>query len=211
MSDRPRDDVDDRIAELEAAVADLREELRSRRGPGGAPRPPRPREFLRFTDDYAIPAAIAALEANVRALELLQAGIRASDPERTGDEKGRERSDRASGVGRSSLDRLDRALAEVESAIEGSGLPRDREAGELLRDARRLNDEIREAVEAGGSRQPEGSGRDGAVRIEVREEGSAEEGPDADGSDDAAAEVEAELETVKDEVASEAERDETEE
>lgn len=204
MDDSTRDDLDDRLDELEAAVADLREELRPARG---VPRPPRPREVLRFTDEYAIPAAIAALEANVRALELLRAGIRSSDPERAADEAGREVRDRASGVGRASLERLDRALEEVESAIEGSGLPRNREARDLLVDARRLDEEVRDVLEAGEARRAQGQDRGGAVRIEVEAEGSADEASDvdADEPDDAAAEVEAELETVRDEVASEGE------
>jgi len=205
MDDPSREDLDERIDELEAAVADLREELRPRRR---VPRSPRPSELLRFTDEYAIPAAIAALEANVRALELLRAGIRASDPDRAAEETSRAVSDRASGVGRASLDRLDRALAEVESAVEGSGLPRDREASELLRDARRLNEEIRDAIEAGGAPRTRRADRDGAIRIEVTEEGDTDEPA---GSDEAADEVEAELETVKDEVAAESEGQETEE
>jgi len=204
MDDPSRDDLDDRLDAIEAAVADLRDELRPRRG---VPRSARPRELLRFTDEYAIPAAIAALEANVRALELLRAGIRASDPEPSADDAGRGADDLASEVGRAPLERLDRALDEVESAIEDSGMPGNREARRLLTDARRLDEEVRGMLEAGGSGRRAGSDRGEAVRIEVREEGGGDQGTDADESDDVAAEVEAELETVKDEVAGEGEED----
>lgn len=210
MSDRPRRELDERLEELEATVADLREELEGRRGPMGVPSPPRPREFLRFADEYAIPAAISALEANVRALEMLQAGIRASDPERAVDETGRAVRDRASGVGRASLERLDRALAEVEAALEGSGTPRNREASDLLADARELNEEIRGMIDSRGPTRSAGADRSEAVRIEVRDESEAD-GDEVDGGDGdeetaagaTEAEVEAELEAVREEVESE--------
>lgn len=165
MSDRPRDDLDDRLDELEATLESLRAELGPKRSPMGLPRPPRPTQVLRFADEYAIPAAIATLEANVRALELLQAGIRATDTARSADEAGRAVRERASGAGRASLERLDRALTDLESALEGSGMPRNREARDLLDDARRLNDEVRDRLQAGET------GRErGAVRIDVESE-----------------------------------------
>ena len=202
MSDRSRRELEERIDELEATLEELRAELGPRRGPMGLPRPPRPREMLRFTDDYAIPAAVAALEANVRALELLQAGIRASDPDRAADEAGRAVRDRGATIGRTSMERLDRALTELESAVEDSGMPGDREARRLLTDARRLNDEIRDRVEAGGRPVGADPGRGGAIRIEVEAEGEADDGRDVE------AEVESELETVKEEVEAERADDE---
>lgn len=216
--DRSRRELEARIDELEGTLEELRDELGPRRGPGGLPRPPSPREVLRFTDEYAIPAAVAALEANVRALELLQAGIRATDTRRAADETGRALSERASGVGRASLDRLDRALSELESALEGPGMPQNRQARDLLGDARRLNEEIRDRVELAGPAADRGSGpgtgtgRDGgtdhgrtdrgAVRIDVESEGDA--GREAERSVDE--EVESELETVWEEVESEERR-----
>jgi hypothetical protein len=207
MSDRSRRELEDRIDELEATLEDLRREVGPRRGPTGLPRPPSPRGVLRFTDEYAIPAAIAALEANVRALELLQAGIRATDRERAVDGTGRAIGGRAADVGRASLDRLDVALADLESALEGSGMPRNRQARDLLGDARRLNEEIREMVETGEAPAGRGWGRggqaerSGAIRIEVEEE-------DAGGRSErsVAEEVETELETVREEVEAEGER-----
>lgn len=165
MSDRRREDLDDRIDELEETLEALRAELEPPRGPMGVPRPPRPREFLRFADEYAIPAAIAVLEANVRALELLRAGIRVGDPERAADEAGRAVRDRAAGARQATIEQLDRALTELERAIEGSGLPRNQEARELLVEARRLNREIGERVS-----EADRPGREDAIRIEVESE-----------------------------------------
>lgn len=174
MSDRQRGDLEARIDELEATLEALRTELGPPGEPMGAPRPPRPRQLLRFADDFAIPATIAFLEANVRALELLSAGIRAGDTERRTDEAGRAVRDRATSARLATVEQLDRALSELEQAIEGSGLPRNQEARELLVEARRLNREIGERV-AGVNRE----GHEEAVRIEV----------------------ESELESIKDEVA----------
>jgi len=165
MPEQRRDDLVEQVDELEETLDALRDELAPRRGPMGLPRPPRPRELLRFTDEYAIPTAIAALEANVRALELLRAGIRATDPERVAGDAGTAVRDRASGVGRASLERLDRALTDLESALEGSGLPQNREASDLLSEARRLNEEVRDRMESSGSTASEG-----AIKIDVESE-----------------------------------------
>lgn len=164
MTDQAREDLSTRMDELEATLSALRDELEGSRGPLGLPRPPRPRELLRFTDEYAIPAAVAALQANIRALELLQAGIRASDPERAADEAGRAVRDRASAVGGATLDRLDRALTDLESALAGREGATSPEARRLLSEARELNDEIRD-------RAPTAPGAEAdAVRIDVEDE-----------------------------------------
>lgn len=165
MADRRREDVERRIDELEETLEALRAELEPPRGPMGVPRPPRPREFLRFADEFAIPAAIAVLEANVRALELLRTGIRVSDPERAAEEAGRTVRDRAESARKATVEQLDRALSELERAMDGSGLPRNREARELLVEARRLNREIGERVT-----EAERDVREDAVRIEVESE-----------------------------------------
>lgn len=163
MSDR--DDVEARLDELEETLSALRDELESTRGPAAFPRSPRPRAFLRFTDQYAIPAAIAAMRANIRALEVLRAGIRATDTSRTSRAADRSARDRATGAGRASLERLDGALADLESAMTGPGTPASPEARELLSEARRLNREIRDRVALEEGR----SARD-AVRIDVESE-----------------------------------------
>lgn len=165
MSDPRRDDLSERIDELEETLAALRAEIESPRDRRRPFRPPTPREMLRMADEYAIPAAVAALEANVRALELVQAGIRASDPERAADTTATAVRDGVTGATRATVDRLDRALAEIEASMAGTGMPRNPDARELLTEARRLNDEIadRLAVETG-------AGRDDGVRIDVESE-----------------------------------------
>ena len=66
---------EERFAELETQVEELRREIGPPRGPLGLPRPPSPGELLRFADEHAIPTTIAILEANVRALEALREAI----------------------------------------------------------------------------------------------------------------------------------------
>ena len=147
----PRDpeDLDERVAELESHVRELRDELgRPPEGPGGLPRPPTPREVLSFTGEYAIPTAIAVLEANVRALKALQRVVTALDPDRSvvGEERDRLES-RAADASRATLDRLESALEDVESTIRENDLPREDEARSILDDARRVNREIRDRVD----------------------------------------------------------------
>lgn len=165
MADPRRDDLTDRLDELEETLSTLRDELESPRGRRLPRRPPSPRELLRFTDEYAIPTAIAMLEANVRALELLQASIRATDPDHAADAATTAVRDGMSGVSGATLDRLDRALAEIESSLAGGGTPRNPEARELVAEARRLNDEIADRLTATGT-----ADREEAVRIDVESE-----------------------------------------
>lgn len=165
MSDARADDLADRLDDLEATLAALREELEGSRRRGPPRRPPSPRELLRFTEEYAIPTAIAMLEANVRALELLRAGIRATDPDAAADSVTSAVRDGVSGVSRATLDRLDRGLAELESSLASGGTPRNPEARELVAEARRLNDEIADRLAAAGD-----TGGDEPVRIDVESE-----------------------------------------
>ncbi|WP_135830425.1 DUF7547 family protein [Halorussus halobius] len=147
---RDPEDLDERVAELESHVRELRDELgRPPEGPAGLPRPPTPREVLSFTGEYAIPTAIAVLEANVRALKALQRVVTALDPERSavGQERDRLES-RAADASRATLDRLESALEDVETTIRENDLPREEEARSILDDARRVNREIRDRVDS---------------------------------------------------------------
>lgn len=143
------EDLDERVAELEQRVRDLRAELgRPPEGPLGLPRPPTPRKVLSFTGEYAIPTAIAVLEANVRALQALQQVIRVLDPKRSAVDEERDRLEsRAADASRATLDRLESVLADVEETVQENDLPRESEARDVLEDARRINREIRERVE----------------------------------------------------------------
>lgn len=159
------EDLAARLEELNATVEELRAEV-PRRGPFGLPRPPTPRELARFTADYTIPAAIASLEATARTLELLQAALRAAD-------EGTRARGRAEQAGEAVLDRLDDALADLQTAIEGSGLPADPAARELLVEARELSDQTRTALEgtdAGTDVPQEGEESSEASTVDVEEE-----------------------------------------
>jgi len=184
MADRD-DELAEAIEELTETIGELRTELRPReRRP--RPRPPTPGELLRLTDEVAIPAVLAILEANVRALEAFQQGIRVV----RGSREVRERSERASRsartradeLRRTTLDQLDGALAELQRAAEGDGLPRNRQARELIEDARDLRDEV-----------------DHRLRDAAETDGKTIEIDDGDADDDPAdIDVDAELETLKD-------------
>lgn len=138
------------------------------------PRPPTPRELLRFTDQVAIPAAILVLETNVRALELLQRTIRLADgraPTAEGD--GKVVRERAADLSRTTLARLDDALADLQTAVDGR--PPDDEARRLLAEARALREEVDHRLsesERGPGTAPESGtvGPDEAVPVDVEAE-----------------------------------------
>jgi hypothetical protein len=181
------DDLEKRVDELQRSLEELREELRERerdrwrprRGPGGLPRPPTPRELVRFADREAIPAAIATLEANIRALELLQGALRLADPERAAAEEAERTRARAEDLGHRGLDRLDDALRDLQEAARGEELPRDSNAREIIEQARRIRAEIAEGIDAAererarDRRDPggeDGETADRGVEIDVEDE-----------------------------------------
>lgn len=185
-------DVAETAGELAAALEDLQSELRPerRRGPLGLPAPPRPGEMLRFADEYAIPFAIAVLEANVRALKLLRGAIRLVDAGEETGERARSARDRAREVSRASLDRLDDALADLETAMAGEELPQNETAREVLTEARRLRgrlaDELAASVDDDATDEPSDAPNGQAS------DPSADEGVPVD--------VESELQSIKDEL-----------
>jgi hypothetical protein len=216
-----RDDLEERVEELEGTLRELRDEMRQPpRGPMGLPRPPTPREVLRFTGEYGIPTAIAVLEANLRALEMLQRILRYVDPAvdattETGDELG----SRAQRVSRATLDRLETSLTDLEEAMSEGNLPRESAARNILEEARRLNDDIRDELSAGRERadaaressadvdaESAGDGRtdgdlgDDAVDIAVSDESDAGESDDAGEEDRPEVDVDAELESIRDQL-----------
>lgn len=152
----PGDDLESRLRDLRETIEELRTDLRPTRSRYGLPRPPTPREVLRLTDEYAIPAAIAVLEANVRTLELVQRAIRlAEEADGTGTSESRERH---------TLDRLDRTLDAFEATLEDSRLAASSEASRLLQDIRRLNAEIRDHTRLASGNRERG------IEIQVEEE-----------------------------------------
>lgn len=128
-------------ADLARSLRDLQRELDS--GPR-RPRPPTPREILRFTDEVAIPGIILILETNIRALRLLQRAIRLGDDRETQGTVDHAVRERAVSVSQATLSRLDDVLADVQDAIEGR--PQDDEARQVLDEARTLRKEIDEQL-----------------------------------------------------------------
>jgi hypothetical protein len=221
------DDLGALVAELEGTLRQLRTEVegggrRDRRGapgrgePAGVrgagpalPRPPSPRELLRFTETYTIPTVVAFLEAAIRGLELLAGTIRLLDgrdprpPERRDDgssvlaDVSTAAGERAAAGGREALARVDDALAELQRAYEGE--PEDPTARRLLADARDLRDDIDDRLSAierdgqeGGRDRDSNQGGDRGPSVDVDAElaslkeqaGRGEDGDDRDGTAD---------------------------
>lgn len=206
MPDKKRDPEMGRLAEeLSTTLSELRDELdernRPRRGPLGFPRPPKPGELLEFTDEFAIPAVIAILEANIRALEAFRGAVRLA---RAGDEagrRGREARARTEELSRGALDRLDDTLADLQNALEGQ--PQNAEARTLLDDARALRAEIDDRL-GEANRHSDDTGGESDSDWKADETGE---------SDDTAPEsvtidVDSELDSIRDEVGEDSEDDE---
>jgi hypothetical protein len=209
MDDSPRDQELPELAdELATTLTDLQDELdgrRERRGPLGFPRPPTPRELLQFTDEFAIPTAIAILEANVRMLEAFQGAVRLA---RAGDEvgeRGREARARTEELSRGALDRLDDVLVDLQDAL--SGRPENPEARTLLDDARELRHEIDERLsetdevrsnDRRTSRDGTWAGSERGRR--PRDDKSEESRPRDTADEDIAIDVDSELDSIRDEI-----------
>ncbi|MFC7028027.1 hypothetical protein ACFQH8_12140 [Halomicroarcula sp. GCM10025710] len=69
MSDSSGDDVTALLTDLVTTLRDLETAVEPRTE-RGRPRPPTPKELLRFTSDVTIPAAILVLRTNIEALKL---------------------------------------------------------------------------------------------------------------------------------------------
>ncbi len=173
------EDIDARLADLERQLTELRAEIGERasppRGPFGLPRPPTPTELLRVTGEYGIPAAVSALETQIKALELIKEAIRLIEDGREVKQQGETARDRAVAASRETLTRLEDALAELQRAIEDNGQPTNAEARAILKDLRELTSEL--------------DGREQGANWQSKSES---EGVEID--------VESELEEIKDEV-----------
>jgi len=226
-SDPPdRDELAAQLDDLEATLTDLRGELRDQ-GRRGPPQPPQLSELLRFTEQYTIPTLIAILEATIRSLELLRRTLRLADPERAAREEGAAARGRLDEVGSEAGRQLADALTELRTALSEADLPENAESRDLITDARELTGEIerrlrdaeqtvsdhRDKERQDGHRQPttdSDTAGGGGVLIDVSDDGAAatreeDKGDDADSqqstSDDSPeVDVDAELESIKDEL-----------
>lgn len=178
-----------RLSELEDAVTELRDRsLRPPRGPLGLPRPPTPREFIEFTDRYAIPATIAFLEANIRALEAFQATLRVARGTEEASDRATAARERTAELGAKTLDALDAALEELKDAYQEGALPDDPESRSILQEAQRLTDEIRDEL-----RTTTGTRRRHTSKDSTGSRGESTKDPRVDPS-----EVETELDMLRD-------------
>jgi hypothetical protein len=140
-----REQLAARIEELTETVETLERELRRPRRGRRRLGPPRAEDLRRFTAEVAIPGTVLLLEANVRALKLLQRTLRAADDRDAAGEGTRELARQAGDVGSTALARLEDALADVQSALEGE--PPDGEARELLAEARELRADVQSQLD----------------------------------------------------------------
>lgn len=157
-----RDDLEDRIDRLEDTLEELRDAVErddrvetGRRRPGKQPG----ETALRLTERLVVPAAVAALEANVRVLTFVQERLRELEQRDPGEAPAE--------ISEQVLDRLDDALVRMEDAIAEADLPANAEARQLLERARDLNEEVRERVGDAGPDRPSG---DDVVTIDVEAE-----------------------------------------
>jgi hypothetical protein len=180
------------VTDLTRSLRDLRTELEPR---PRRLRPPTPGELIRFTDRVAIPAAILVLEANVRTLELLQRAIRLTEPVDSDVDRSTVDAvpERVRSASVASLDRLDDALDDLAGAIDGR--PTDDEARRLLDETRGLRDEIDERLAASAPEEA----------ADATDAGPAGRGQSASPSEatggDVPIDVEAELRSIRDDVA----------
>lgn len=181
MSGSADDELARRIDELEAELRAVKAELKqsTRRGPFGIPRPPSPSEVLRFTDQAAIPAAIAVLEANIRILEGIRRGIQLVETgevtRRTGTEMGAE----AAQLSSRALDEFDAAIRNLETIV--SGTPADVAGQDILAEARRLRRDLEERISS--------------AERQVAKTGNHDRATDPD--EKTSIDIEAELESIK--------------
>jgi hypothetical protein len=178
MSDSSGDDVTALLTDLVTTLRDLETAVEPRTE-RGRPRPPTPKELLRFTSDVTIPAAILVLRTNIEALKLLRRAIRLAERRPVAeDSTGDAVRARAAELSSVTLRRLDGALTEIQRAVEGT--PEDEDARELLEEARALRADLADRLQ------------------------DADERRSADGADDSlssvSVDVDAELQSIKDDI-----------
>lgn len=145
--------------------------------------------LLRLTERYAIPAAISALKATVRLLELSAEAIRLANEEL-------EAEDTRARTNDVTLDKVDSVLEEFEEALRGE--PTDPDARRLLTEARDLRTEIRDRIDTSRADQIGESANEEAnsYNVPIREESDGE-CDERDTPEQGTVDVEAELESIR--------------
>lgn len=138
-TDTPDASLETSTRELLAVLRDVEAAVEPP-GPGRLVKPPTPSGLLEFTSEVGIPAAILILRTNVAALELLQRSLRMMGDHEPRDDRETPVRDRAAGLTAASLSRLDGALTDLQTAIDGSST--DRPPDDLLAEARRRTEEL---------------------------------------------------------------------
>lgn len=186
----PADDpeVGPLVADLVRTLRELESEFEPRTE-SGLPRPPSPSELVRFTSDVGIPGVILLLRTNIEALKLLQRALRLADGRAptTGSE-GTEVRRRAERLSRTTLSRLDGALADLQDAVEGR--PENDDARELLDEARSLRDDVERKLSEGGGADGNESSSEADEATDLDEVATSESVP---------VDVDAELRSIKEE------------
>jgi hypothetical protein len=178
-------DGDTEMTRLVGELVNAVEELQSELEPTGGPlRPPTPRELARFTSEVTIPAIILVLETNVRALRLVQRALRIAEGRDT-DRGGSVARERATALGRATVDKLDDALTDLQDALDGR--PPDDEAREVLGRVRDLQADVEAELAADSTPDMDGASTD-------------TESEDAAGEERVDVDVDAELEALKDDL-----------
>ncbi|OVE86165.1 DUF7547 family protein [Natronolimnobius baerhuensis] len=222
MADSDDDELADAVRELTRTLEALRTELEDshrRRGPRF--RPPTPQDVLAFTDKVAIPTALTVLKSSVRALEAFQRGLDLVRTEREVRDRTTDATDvaseRANEVRKTTLSRLDTVLSELQRAASSGALPADEDARDLLSEARDLRDDVDARLrDATSDSEPDDlsatessseSNQFGSSPVEIDiDDGSPEADDSSDDESDestdrnpgSAVDVDAELETLKD-------------
>jgi hypothetical protein len=160
------DDLATRLDRLEATLEELQEEVMgdNRLDTGRRAIDPAAETALKLTERLTMPAAIAALEANVRVLTFVQDRLRELEGRDRGAGEGSLTA--PSQISERLLDRLDDTLGRMEDAIADSELPQNAEARELFERARELNEDVRQRV---SDAEPSMDGDD-VVTIDVEDE-----------------------------------------
>jgi ElaB/YqjD/DUF883 family membrane-anchored ribosome-binding protein len=234
--DRTSDDLASLLDELRATLDDLERTLDDDgRAPDRRRRSSAPSggDVVRFTEEYTIPTVISVLETTIQSLELLRGVLRLADPDRRfrSDRDGSR--GRLDGVDRRVVDGTERALDELRQVLTGTEEPSDPTARDVFTEARELTAEIESILEeargdgrssrAGRRRRGAGDDRREARSVVIPVDdadggsessaGTAETEPDTedpvpseDTDSGVEVDVDAELDSIREEVRRESER-----
>lgn len=198
-----RAELADAIGRLESALGALRSELERPDGESGDE--PSPDELLRIADEVALPAMEATLLANRETLDVTRRAVaaarggagQAAEKTRQSDaddgavevdveiESARDATDDGEPGAdlEPAIGRVEAALDDLQTALQGSELPPEGPARDVVRDARSLRREIDDRVREATAEA------DRARRTRIPVEPADEESEDGDGTGDAEAET----------------------